>query len=65
MFEKVGLVNSLLEMKEEIERQHDIYINIEHNYQKSLDTETELQIFRIIQEAFNNIIKHAHAQAAK
>lgn len=65
MFEKVGLVNSLLEMKEEIERQHDIYINFEYNYQKSFDTETELQVFRIIQEAFNNIIKHANAQAAR
>ena len=65
MFEKVGLVNSLLEMKEEIERQHDIYINFEYNYQKSFDTETELQVFRIIQEAFNNIIKHANAHAAR
>ena len=65
MFEKIGLVNSLEQFIERIENTHQFMISSEFNYQNSLTSEKELQVYRIVQEAVTNIIKYANAIAAK
>jgi signal transduction histidine kinase len=65
MFEKIGLVNSLEQFIERIENTHQFMISSEFNYQNSLTSEKELQVYRIVQEAVTNIIKYADAIAAK
>lgn len=65
MFEKIGLVNSLEQFIERIENTHQFMISSEFNYQNSLSSEKELQVYRIVQEAVTNIIKYANAIAAK
>lgn len=64
MFERVGLQLSLEQLVERIEQQHDFLISLEMEYEKIFPSSIELQIYRIIQEALNNVLKHAHAHAA-
>jgi signal transduction histidine kinase len=65
LFEELGLQISLENMIERLQTQHHIIINTEINYNKQLNSNDELQVYRIIQEALSNIIKYAQAHAAK
>lgn len=65
LFEKIGLKASLEQFVERIQNTHHFMISSEINYQNSLPTEKELQIYRIVQEVVSNIIKYADAVAAK
>lgn len=65
LFEKIGLKASLEQFMERIQNTHRFMISSEIDYQDSLTTEKELQIYRIVQEAVSNIIKYADAIAAK
>lgn len=65
LFEKIGLKASLEQFIERIQNTHRFMISSEIDYQDSLTTEKELQIYRIVQEAVSNIIKYADAIAAK
>ncbi len=65
--EKFGLTKSLESMIEELDQSFDEIIfteeidTIDHLFSK----EQELNIYRIIQECFNNILKHSNASAAR
>jgi signal transduction histidine kinase len=42
-----------------------LFVTSEIEYRNGLDKNGELQLFRMIQEALNNIVKYAGAEAAK
>lgn len=65
MFDKIGLKKSIDQLMDRVQNQHGLFVTSEVNYSGSLDTDRELQLYRIIQEAITNIIKHADAVAAK
>ncbi len=65
LFDKIGLKLSLEQLIERIQNQHDFFISSEIDYQDGLDHDKELQLYRIIQEAITNILKHANAVAGK
>lgn len=65
MLEKIGLKASITHICEQLMEANLIFISSEIDYHLSLNKNGELQIFRMIQEALNNVIKYAKAQAAK
>lgn len=65
LFDKIGLNLSIEQLIERIQTQHNFFISADINYQKSLGHDKELQLYRIIQEAITNILKHANAVAGK
>ena len=64
MFEQIGLVKSIEELCRNIMKTNPILICTQLNYNKSLGKLYELQIYRVIEEVFNNIIKHSEATHA-
>jgi len=63
MLDALGLVPSLSGLFNEIQRQTDIEINFfSRNVPKRFGPEKELAIYRIAQEAMNNIVKYARAK---
>ena len=65
MFDKIGLEPNIEQLIERFQAQHNLMVSTEFDYQGSLSSEAELQLYRIIQEALTNIIKYAKAHAAK
>lgn len=65
LFDKIGLKSSIEQLTERIQNQHDFFISSEIEYNGSLENDKELQLYRIIQEAITNILKHANAIAGK
>ena len=65
MFDKIGLKSSIEQMIERAQSVNDFLVSAEIDYNNFLSTNDELQLYRIIQEALSNIIKYAHAVAAK
>jgi two-component system, NarL family, sensor kinase len=65
MLEKIGLKASVEHICNQLMEANMIFISSEIDYDSSLDKNGELQMFRMIQEALNNIIKYSQAQAAK
>jgi two-component system NarL family sensor kinase len=65
MFEKVGLAASIEQLVERAQAVHDLMVTADIDYDASLSTSDELQIYRIVQEALSNTIKYAAAFAAK
>lgn len=65
MFDKIGLEPNIEALIERIQYQNDFMVNLDINYNGSLTSSDELQIYRIIQEALTNVIKYANAYAAK
>jgi len=63
MLDALGLVSSLEELFSEIQENSDIQIKFFiRNVPKRFAPEKELAIYRIVQEALNNIVKHAKAK---
>ncbi|MBD3637945.1 MAG: hypothetical protein HUJ25_11375, partial [Crocinitomicaceae bacterium] len=58
---KFGLVASIEELIESVESDESPNIQFTYNEERRLDSYTELQLFRIVQEALQNILKHAKA----
>ena len=59
---KFGLVPALKELKQKIEETKKLQIELlSHGLDNRLDNKTEIQLYRIIQELLNNILKHAKA----
>jgi len=65
MFEKVGLAASVEQLVERTQSVYDLMVTAEVEYDGSLGTSDELQVYRILQEALSNTIKYAEAFAAK
>lgn len=65
LFDKIGLQSSIENLVERMQNKHDFMIATQIEYSNTLSKETELQLYRIIQEALSNIIKYANAIAAK
>lgn len=61
---EVGLLQALYDMTENIQQTNALKISIDWNNidENELSNKLRLTIFRIVQEQFNNIIKHAHAK---
>jgi signal transduction histidine kinase len=65
MFEEVGLKISIEQLAENIKQTDNFYVGTEINYiAGTLSVKSELQVYRIIQEALNNTRKYANAQSA-
>ena len=63
MLDALGLVSSLRELFNEIQGKTDLRINFFYqDIPKRFFEEKELTIYRIVQEALNNVIKHAKAK---
>jgi len=65
MLAKVGLRVSVEQLVERIQHSDELFITASIAYAAQLPLEKELQVYRIIQEGLNNILKYAHARAAK
>ncbi|MFM9987613.1 ATP-binding protein [Flavobacterium sp.] len=65
MFDKIGLKSSIEQLVERAQSVNDFMVTADIDYNNSLSTNDELQVYRIIQEALSNIIKYANAVAAK
>lgn len=65
LFDKIGFKASVEQLTERIQNQHNFFISAEIDYNGDLETDKELQLYRIIQEAITNILKHANAVAGK
>ncbi len=65
MFDKIGLQSSVEQLTERVQGVNNFMITSEINYNGTLATSDEIQVYRIIQEAVSNVIKYADAIAAK
>lgn len=63
MFEELGLQDSVEQLVERVQEHNQFILNTEIEYNKSLSVTSELQLYRIVQEAVNNIIKYSDALA--
>ncbi|MFK7775096.1 MAG: sensor histidine kinase [Saprospiraceae bacterium] len=64
--EKFGLTNSINDVIEKVERSTDLFISREIiNIDETVLKKNQIHIYRAIQEALSNIVKHAEATAAK
>src|SRR5690554_1978493 len=65
LFDKLGLKDSIEQLTERAQNQNSFLLTSDIEYSGSLSKEVELQLYRIIQEATTNIIKHSDALAGK
>src|SRR5690554_515898 len=65
LFDKLGLKMSIEQLTERAQNQYSFLLTADVDYTGSLSTTVELQLYRIIQEAITNIMKHADAMAGK
>lgn len=63
MLDQYGLTSTLYWYCEQYQRRTEIQVNINDRYMNNarLPTEVEIALFRIAQEALNNVVKHANA----
>ena len=65
MLDSLGLIPSLRSLFDEIKKHADIEVHFfTQKMPKKFDKEYELAIFRVVQEAISNIVKHAQAKNA-
>ncbi|TAG55504.1 MAG: sensor histidine kinase [Cytophagales bacterium] len=62
---KVGLRDTIENLCEQISMKGIFFISADINYTAKIQPDVELQLYRIIQEAVNNSIKHSNAKAIK
>lgn len=65
MLDKIGLKPSIENLCERYMQDERLFVTTDISYDKQLDANGELQLYRIIQEALTNIEKHANAHAAQ
>ena len=65
MFERLGLEVSIEQMVERIQTLNLFIISTNLHYNQTLHNISELQLYRMIQEACSNIIKHSNAVAGR
>ncbi|MBI9072531.1 MAG: PAS domain S-box protein [Melioribacteraceae bacterium] len=65
VIENYGLLHALKNLCNRIKKDSSFKIVLnELNYSNKLEKQNELPVFRIVQEAFNNIVKHANCKTA-
>jgi signal transduction histidine kinase len=65
VLDHLGLVAAAQTLCDEVSRQHKVFVRFtETNFPADLSQEVSLCLFRILQEALNNISKHSHASFA-
>lgn len=65
LFDKLGLKLSIEQLTDRAQNQHSFLLTSEVDYSGELSDTVELQLYRIIQEATTNMMKHAEAMAGK
>lgn len=65
MLDKIGLKSSIEHICEQMMQHNLLFITTEINDNGGLDKAAALQLFRMIQEALNNVVKYAGAEAAR
>lgn len=63
MFEELGLQDSVEQLALRVQEHNQFILNTEIDYHRCLSSTDELQLYRIIQEAVNNMIKYSKAEA--
>lgn len=64
--EELGLTKAIKYLLDQIDESQDFFIDASiDDVDKSFDREASLQVYRIVQEAFNNIIKHSKAEGVR
>jgi len=64
--EELGLTVTLQSSVEMIDESYDIFVSAEiDNIDGVFDHEKEINIYRLVQESFNNILKHSNARSAE
>ena len=61
---ETGLIATLNQHLDVLEKQHRLMVILQVEGDKILSNEQEHHLFRIVQEALNNIVKHAHTDHA-
>jgi PAS domain S-box-containing protein len=65
IIEHVGLVSAVLGFCGELSDRHDIEVEVTHNgVSHALSTDVSLCLYRVVQEALRNVVKHSGAQTA-
>jgi two-component system, NarL family, sensor kinase len=65
LFDTIGLAASIEALCERMTNEAGLFTTCEIEYTSKLNKRSELQLYRIIQEALNNTLKHGKANAAK
>ncbi|WP_223668829.1 sensor histidine kinase [Kangiella shandongensis] len=65
ILDDLGLVPALKWLRRIMQEQTDLTIELETHIDKELDEETQTLVFRVVQEALTNAIKHAGANHIK
>jgi two-component system NarL family sensor kinase len=65
MLDQIGLKLSIEHVCNRMMETDQLFISSDIQYQHPLSKNQELQLFRIVQEALNNVVKYANAEAAK
>ncbi|WP_139855904.1 ATP-binding protein [Aequorivita sinensis] len=65
LFDKLGLKLSIEQLTDRAQNQHSFLLTSDIDYSGDLSDTVELQLYRIIQEATTNMMKHANAMAGK
>lgn len=65
MFDRIGLKITLEQLVERVQYHQNFMLTTEIDYTTPLNSDIELQMYRIIQEAVTNMVKHANAIAGK
>lgn len=65
VLQNLGFEASIIALCERVTNETSLFVTCDIEYDKKLGNAKELQLYRIIQEALNNTIKHGKAKAAK